>query len=171
MNGGGSGRVVVGVDDTVSAYEALRFAVRAARELHTSLVAVRAVRTTPAADTWPDLRQKLHDAACVEVTRALQEALGAPPSDLHITVVTGSGSPQQVLPAVAFRSDDLLVVGASRRHPWPGTGRGGVGRHCARTAICPVVVVPARAMARSASPARLVRSLADDVERFLRDRD
>jgi Universal stress protein family len=46
MNSAGTGRIVVGVDDTLSAYEALRFAVEAARELHTSMVAVRAVRTT-----------------------------------------------------------------------------------------------------------------------------
>jgi nucleotide-binding universal stress UspA family protein len=158
MNGAGSGRVIVGVDDTRSAYEALRFAVQAARELHTSLVAVRAVRTTPAADTWPDLRQTLHDAAYVDVMQTLHEALGAPPADIDVTVVTGSGSPHRVLPAVALRSDDLLVVGASRRHPWPATVRGGVGRHCARTAICPVIVVPAR-------------SVVDDVEAFLRDHD
>jgi nucleotide-binding universal stress UspA family protein len=159
---------VVGVDATLSGYEALRFAAEAARELHTSLVAVRAVRTTPAADTWPDLRQTMHDAACAEVLHALHEALGAPPTDIDIRVVTGSGSPHRVLPAVAFRSDDLLVVGASRPHPWPATVRG-VGRHCARTAICPVVVVPARAMARSGSRARLARSVVDDVETFLRD--
>jgi nucleotide-binding universal stress UspA family protein len=168
LRSAGSGQVVVGVSDTLAAYEALRFAIDAARERRASLIAVRAVKTTPAADTWPDLRQTLHDAACADVAQAFEEALGTRPSDVDIRVVTGSGTPHRVLPAVAFRPDDLLVVGASR-HTWPRTHRRGVGRHCARTAICPVVVVPARAFARSASRARLARSVVDDVEAFLRD--
>jgi nucleotide-binding universal stress UspA family protein len=167
MGIGGSGRVVVGVSNTLAAYEALRFAVEAARELRTSLIAVRAVRTTPAADTWAGLRQTLHEAAAAEVARAFEEALGGAPGDVDVTVVTESGSPHRVLPDVANRPDDLLVVGATHR-PWPMTGLGGVGGHCARVAACPVVVVPARAVVRSTAGSGLGRGMVDEVEEFLR---
>jgi hypothetical protein len=163
----GSGRVVVGVSNTLAGYEALRFAVEAARELRVPLIAVRAVRTTPAADTWPELRQALHDAAGAEVAQAFDEALGGAPCDVGITVVTESGLPHGVLPSVANRHDDLLVVGAStRNHAWPATGD--VGWCCTRVSVCPVVVVPARPMARSVS--WLGRTMVDDVEAFLRER-
>jgi nucleotide-binding universal stress UspA family protein len=165
----GSGRVVVGVSDTLAGYEALRFAVDAARELRTSLIAVRAVRTTPAADSWPELRQALHDVAAAEVARTFDQAVGGEPSDIDVAVRTESGSPHRILTSVANRPDDLLVVGAAtRHHAWPSIGD--VVRHCTRGAACPVVVVPARGMARSASLARLGRAVVDDVEAFLRDR-
>jgi hypothetical protein len=36
-------------------------------------------------------------------------------------------------------------------------------------ATCPVVAVPAAALARSSNPGRLARDLVHDVEEFLRD--
>jgi nucleotide-binding universal stress UspA family protein len=169
MDSRGPGRVIVGVSNTLAGYEALRFAVEAARALRTSVIAVRAVKTSPAADVWPALRQTMHESAHAEVARAFDEALGGAPSDVDVSVVTESGAPHLVLPSIATRPDDLLVIGATHHHTPRMTGRWGVARYCTRFAGCPVVVVPARAMARSTRSVRPGHSVADDVEAFLRD--
>src|SRR5690349_23716581 len=44
-----------------------------------------------AAEAWPELRQTLHDAAAAEVAGAFEEALGGPPNDVDVTVMTVSG--------------------------------------------------------------------------------
>ena len=167
MEGTGTGRVVLGVANTLAGYAALRFAVETARELRTPLVAVRAVRAAVAAEAWPELRQTLHDAAAAEVAGAFEEALGGPPNDVDVTVMTVSGSPQDVLPSTANRPDDLLVVGKGKHHDWPVVGRGRVATRCTRAAACTVIVVPEPAMARSGSAIRMRRTVVNDVESYL----
>jgi nucleotide-binding universal stress UspA family protein len=167
MDSAGSGRVVLGVANTLAGYEALRFAVQAARELRVPLVAVRAVKAAVAADAWPPLRQALHDAAAAEVARAFEEALGGAPGAVAVTVTTVSGSPHDVLPSIANRPDDLLVVGARDHRNWRVVGRAGVAGHCIRVAICPVVAVPTPTMARSGSATRLGRAVVNGIESYL----
>jgi nucleotide-binding universal stress UspA family protein len=167
MDRAGTGRVVVGVANTIAGYEALRFAVETARERRAPLVALRAVRAPVAADAWPELRRTLHDAARADIAKAFDEALGGMPRDVDVSVRTRSGLPDHVLAMTADRPDDLLVLGAAEHQAWPPLGHGHVARHCTRAAACPVVVVPARAMARSGTVARLGRSVVYDIESFL----
>jgi nucleotide-binding universal stress UspA family protein len=165
MNAAGEGRVIVGIANTVSGYQALRFAVAYARRTHLLLVAVRAVPVRSAADTWPEVRQSLFDQASAEVTTAFMEALGHIPADLAIAITIESGPPVEVLTSVAIRPQDLLVLGGRdgrRRMPF---SVGHTARRCMRRAACPVVTVPAPEMAR-----RHTGRLADDVDLFLRHR-
>ena len=168
MNTPNDGRVIVGIANTVSGYQALRFAVDYARQRGAALVAVRAVPPRPAADAWPEARQALFDTATQEVLNAFTEALGLVPEGIAITMELKSGSAAAVLLSVATRPDDVLVIGGSdgrRRLPWRGAR---TAQRCVRRAVCPVIAVPASELAQQNSSRGLSRQLVHDVDLFLR---
>jgi nucleotide-binding universal stress UspA family protein len=163
------GRVIVGVANTVSGYQALRFAAAYARGQGTPLVAVRAVPIKSAADTWPETRRASFDAATKEILNAFTEALGLIPEGMAITMEVRSGPAAEVLLSVATQPNDLIVIGGydgRRRLPWR-TGR--TAQQCVRRAVCPVVAVPASELARQDARHGLGRKVVQDVDEFLRE--
>ncbi len=78
---------------------------------------------------------------------ALDDAMGGPPDDVFLRMVTLDGRPARALVGFAGKDDDLLVVGASRprlRRPFHPS----VGRYCMAHATCPVLVVPPHEVAQ-----------------------
>jgi nucleotide-binding universal stress UspA family protein len=171
-------RVVVGVDDSLSGLEALRFAVAEARRRGVGLRAIRAWQpTTP----WhvPDAgqyRAAMVDAAAMVLHDAFQEAMGGLPKDLAVEALAVDGPTARVLVDQAGGEEDLLVIGRPGRgwrarlaRAWRRLSGGStVDVYCVRTAVCPVVTVGAPVLAVDGG-----NGLADDVvsaaEALLRD--
>ena len=160
-----AGRVVVGISATLAGYQALRYAATEARQRGAPLVAVRVFKpaNTVTGAMWRDTAV---EAAHAEVARAFTNALGGIPLDLPVNVHLRSGVPAKKLVATADRAEDLLVIGASGRHPAARLRRAAAA-YCARFAACPVVVVPAPALA-GAGRRRLGRAVTRQAEQLLR---
>lgn len=140
------GRVVVGVSGSLGNFAALHAAAGQARVHAVPLVAVLAWRPVGGelayrrAPCAPLLRLWREDAAC-RLRTALIVAFGGAPRGVALRAFTVRGDAGAVLVAIAGRSDDLLVVGAGRRH-LTRSGHGGVGRYCLAHARCCVLMVP-----------------------------
>jgi nucleotide-binding universal stress UspA family protein len=157
-----TGRVIVGVDDSLAGLRALREAAGLARRFGTQLVALRACRPSApgaALSCWPaagpeavpvDLCEQL--ARCY-VDHAFREAMGTIPRDVPVEILVDYHPARQALTAAARDDADLLVIGESRRHPWWPLHRS-VGRYCAAHARCPVLIVPPHQAAREPSLTR-----------------
>jgi nucleotide-binding universal stress UspA family protein len=156
MRGQAAGRVIVGVDDSLAGLQALREAVGIARQRGMKVLAVRTCRPVLAGasfDCWPAARQDLVfmppfplQDACEQlatdfVEHAFSEAMGGIPDDVPVRTIISYERPCHALTATARMETDLLVVGASRRHPW-WPFRRSPGRYCAAHAVCPVLIVP-----------------------------
>jgi nucleotide-binding universal stress UspA family protein len=157
-----TGRVVVGISDTLAGYQALRYAVAQARERDLPLVAVRAY-TCAAGAPWRDV---IVDLAKDYVMKVFAEALGGFPAGVATEVAVGTGEPGRVLVATARRDGDLLVIGGSGARRWTGRRRACVARFCSRWASCPVVIVPPPAMARRAR-GRMTRDVVLEADLLL----
>ncbi|PVZ06265.1 universal stress protein [Actinomycetospora cinnamomea] len=144
------GRIVVGIDGSTHADDALRWAVGEAARRG---LAVRAVVAHEPPDAWmspygvplladsDEIRQAVEDSARTRVEavrRELDEALRAVPVD----VVAVTGPVGWVLEQEA-RGAELLVVGHRGRGALRSTLLGSVGLSVVLRAPCPVTVVPA----------------------------
>jgi nucleotide-binding universal stress UspA family protein len=136
-------RIVVGVDGSESALDALRWAVAQARSTGATVDAIATWEQpplaygagyyvpVPATDLAEAVGKVLddsiaevqHDSAPVEIRRQVVE-----------------GHPVQVL-LQAARGADLLVLGSRGRGGFAGALLGSVGQHCVQHAPCPVVIV------------------------------
>jgi nucleotide-binding universal stress UspA family protein len=162
-----AGRVIVGVADSLAGLQALREAAEIARQRHAEVLAVRACYPLPAEagfDCWPAARQDLvfmppprHDVveqlARDFVAHAFSEAMGGIPDGVPVHTIVSYEPSYRALAATACREADLLVIGASRRHPW-WPFRHSPGRYCAAHAVCPVLIVPPHPGLRELSQAR-----------------
>jgi nucleotide-binding universal stress UspA family protein len=158
--------VVVGISPTIAGYQALRYAVAEARERQTTLVVVRVFNgRSPGSAPW---NATLAEAALDDVRAVFRETFGGVPRDVSIQMVPCEGITGGALVGAADRPADALVIGGSGTHrltrPWSGS----VARYCARHAICPVVIVPPPALARTGRTRRLAKDTASDAEEFLR---
>ena len=138
--------IVVGVDDSPSSKNALRWAVEEARLRGTSVHVVSAWEfpfakpTTPEDDPLPGVPTP-QETARTELTAAVSEA-GADPGSADVTVEVVHGSPSRVLLDIAAAEEaDLLVVGTHGRGGISGLVLGSVSRQVIQHATCPVVVV------------------------------
>jgi nucleotide-binding universal stress UspA family protein len=161
-------RVVAGVSTSLAGLEALRVAVAEARTQRASLVAVRAwsLRTggrEPGARIW---RREIERQAAGTLTRAFDAAMGGPPGDIPVELMTAEGLPERVLVEVANRTDDLLVVGAPSGR-WR-LNRTVVVRACARRAGCRMLVVPQPELARLGRTGAMARMLRREADGFTR---
>lgn len=160
MRGQAAGRVIVGVDDSLAGLQALREATGIARRRGMKLLAVRACRPSlaradfscwPAAGPEPAATRSsielCEQLARSFVDRVFSEAMGGTPDDVPVDTLIAYEPPPRALTAAARRDADLLVVGASRHHPWWPLRRS-VGRYCAAHAGCPVLIVPPHEAAR-----------------------
>jgi nucleotide-binding universal stress UspA family protein len=173
-------RVVVGVDDSLSGLEALRFATAEARRRG---VGLRAVRAWQFASPWHEqsagqFRAAMVDAAALVLHEAFQQAMGGLPKDVAVEALAVGGPTAQMLVDQASSPDDLLVVGRSGcdRGWWHVlgriwnrlTGQSRVDVHCVRIATCPVVTVGAPVLAIDGA-GHLARDVISSAEALLRD--
>jgi nucleotide-binding universal stress UspA family protein len=139
--------VVVGVDGSEGAIEALRFAVEEARIRGVGVKAVSAWHVPPAAyeagwatvpldlDEYRKLAQKSLDQSLADS--------GIDRAGVEITSVFREGQAADVLCDEAA-SDDLLVVGSRGLGGFRGLLLGSVSQQVVHHSPCPVVVVPGR---------------------------
>jgi nucleotide-binding universal stress UspA family protein len=153
-------RVIVGVDDSLTGWAALRVAVAQAEAAQAQLYAVRvlAVASQPA---MAGLHEDLVAASYAVVADAFAHALGGPPRSVPALVAAVDGPVGPALVALADRPDDLLVLGARRRRHALGHQP---GRYCIARAGCPVLVVPAPELARAGSTRTLARDLSRELD-------
>ncbi len=141
-------RIVVGVDGSEPSQAALRWSLAEAEQRAARVEAVIAWRPSasvappagrPSASTCT-IQERHADAEAI-VERELREA--GPPGVVETQARVMRGSPYRVL-LDAARGAELLVIGGSSgklggKLPWS------TGQQLVREAMCPVVVVPARA--------------------------
>lgn len=146
---GARSRVVVGVDGSACAAEALTWALRRAVTDRADLDAV-AVWQTPALTSGAagfgayadassyDLAGPTREVLDKAVAAAVGEVVGA--KDVVVNALVLQGYPDRALLEAADGAD-LLVVGSRGHGELASVLLGSVGLHCATHAPCPVVVV------------------------------
>ncbi|MHA6758118.1 universal stress protein [Streptacidiphilus sp. PAMC 29251] len=150
------GRVVVGVNGSLSSLEALRAAVDEARRGRAELLAVMAwtpvggeagYRRAPCSD----LLALWEAQACVRLRNSFEEAFGGYPSGVAIHPLVVRAEAGHGLVSIADRSDDLLVLGAGERG-WPARWfHGATSRYVVSHAGCRVLAVPPPALLKELS--------------------
>jgi nucleotide-binding universal stress UspA family protein len=140
-------RIVVGVDGSEGAVQALRFAVEEAGIRGAELRVVSAWHVPPAvygagwapATTDLDEFRKLAEASLRE---SVDEA-GGTEAGIQVTPVLREGHPVDVL-LEESEGADLLVLGTRGLGGFKELLLGSVSQQCAHHATCPVVIVPPR---------------------------
>lgn len=138
--------IVVGVDRSEHAVDALRFAIEEARHRHCSLTVVE-VWSQPylIEDVGPDAAAALDEPAHQRAEKLLHEqiekALDGESAPADMQVSTRAGNPVEVLIQLG-RAADLLVVGARGHGGFRHLLTGSVATQLVNHAPCPVVVVP-----------------------------
>lgn len=148
-------RVVVGVDQSLAGYSALRAAVSLARNRRVPLFAVRGTSVL--------------DATTEQyVKQAFTEAVGGIPLDLDVHVTPMIDSACSALARVASDPRDLLVVGNDGRGAFRAFWSGSVGRSLFKFARCQILVVPGPEMHRATrrSARKLHAGRTDVWDRF-----
>ena len=140
--------IVVGVDGSDGARDALRFALAEARLRGADVRAVAAWQVPVAAYSGslmppdPELIDRLAPEARSAVERAIEDA-GELAAGVDIDTVVREGAPTRILLEEADEAD-LLVVGSRGLGGFRGLLLGSVSQQCAHHAVCPVVIVPHR---------------------------
>ncbi len=128
----GDGRIIVGLDTSLGGAEALKWAVAEGARTGSAVTAVYA---------YDERGSSAKEAAEDELEMSVRSVVGHRDLPVHLDAKTVAGDPGEALAAQA-EGADLLVVGHRRRGAVARALLGSVSRHCARTASCPVVVVP-----------------------------
>ncbi|GHG92980.1 universal stress protein [Streptomyces lanatus] len=140
-----SERIVVGVDGSDSAKQALRWAVRQAELTRGEVVAMTAWDMPQFHGALGWLPPSSSDESALEgrarddLARVVEEVVEARPS-VAVRTEVHYGTPASVLLRAA-RDASLLVVGSRGLGGFAGLLLGSVAQHCAQHAACPVVVV------------------------------
>ncbi|WP_432839905.1 universal stress protein [Dactylosporangium sp. CA-092794] len=158
------GRVVVGIEDSLTGLRALRVAVAEARRRGAQLHALRSW-TLPssgagATGSWYD---ELERAASAEIIVAFDKTMGGVPRDVEVVTRTVLGRAGKELVRYADRDDDTLVVGAQDGGRLRRLLRRSVSRYCVGHARCPVLVVPPDTFARQARREGMDRAIRRDL--------
>jgi nucleotide-binding universal stress UspA family protein len=143
-------RIVVGVDDSVGARSALRWALAEAQLFGASVEAVHVYQfelawidaTDEHVEQW---RQDAARKAAVLLSEVVAGVAGRSPS-VPVKELVIEGQPAAALVQAADKNADLLVVGSRGRGGLAGMLLGSVSRRCIEHSPCPVVVVPPHAM-------------------------
>jgi nucleotide-binding universal stress UspA family protein len=133
--------IVVGIDGSESSEAAVRWGADEARRRGAKLILVH-VRQ-PALGSVMTVESRRYRALALRDTVGLlwQQVTALQAEAIDVAGQVGDGSPDQIL-IEASQTADLLVLGAE------GTGRhrglllGDVAQRCARSASCPVVLIP-----------------------------
>lgn len=150
-----NGRIVVGIDGSESAADALRWAIEQAKLTGATLEAVYAwdpgavasLGVPPMVD-WELLRE----AAKARPAELVREAVGSEPG-VRIVTKTVKGNAAKVLVDRSAKAA-LLVVGSRGLGGLKGMLLGSVGHHCAAHSHCPVVIVHATPVREPHRPKR-----------------
>jgi nucleotide-binding universal stress UspA family protein len=141
-----AGRIVVGVDGSAHARQALRFALAEAALRGARVEVVGSWAVPPLAATgvgmipaFDLLRSELGDSASEVLTRELADAADAA-AGVEVEQRVAQGDAAAVLVEAAVGAE-LLVVGSRGRGGVTGTVLGSVSRACLHHAPCPVAVV------------------------------
>jgi nucleotide-binding universal stress UspA family protein len=142
--------IVVGVDHSAGAKEALRFALEEARLRRATLGAVHAwqlryVGLSGIGPGFPLVGDELHefrDAAAADLDSTLREAI-PDTAGVQVERRVVEGAPAAVL-VEESRDADLLVVGSRGLGGFAQLLLGSVSQECAHHAECPVVIVRPR---------------------------
>ncbi|HXT43555.1 MAG TPA: universal stress protein [Pseudonocardiaceae bacterium] len=137
--------IVVGVDGSQSAQEALRVAVDEARLRGAVLRAVMAWDVSTMAyggmsGFGPDIDPTVVEEGARAALDSAVDALGEQATGVEVERVMRMGRPAQVLVEEA-RGADLLVVGSRGHGGFAGLLLGSVSHQCALHAPCPVLIV------------------------------
>ena len=138
--------IVVGVDRSEASASALRWAVEQASRADASLIVMHAHQPTFAhgrpSEPAGDAVEPQADAAALTCLSEFIEAAGVDLDGVEITRRLHVGRAADGL-LDAARTAGLLVVGSRGAGGFEGLLLGSTAEHCARHAVCPVVVVPA----------------------------
>jgi nucleotide-binding universal stress UspA family protein len=135
--------IVVGVDGSDGAQEALRDAIQEARLRGAGLRVVTAWHVSTMAyggGLAPDVDPSMFEKSARAALDAALAALGEQADGVVIERAVRMGQPAQVLVEEA-RGADLLVVGSRGHGGFVGLLLGSVSHQCALHASCPVVIV------------------------------
>jgi nucleotide-binding universal stress UspA family protein len=141
-----SGRIVVGVDGSPGARQALSWALAEANIRHASLEVVHSwsyPEQGPKSSVSPGLAvsvEALEQDALQVVEDSLAELVV--PEDLQLRRHVAP-SPASLALVEAAEGADLLVVGARGKGGFAGLQLGSVAQQCAQHTPCPLVIVPA----------------------------
>jgi nucleotide-binding universal stress UspA family protein len=143
--------IVVGVDHSPGAKEALRFALEEAQLRRATLRAVHAwqfgyIGATGMEGALPAVGGELHefrDAAAAALDATLREAI-PDPGEVEVERRVVEGAPAAVL-VEESRDADLLVVGSRGHGGFAQLLLGSVSQQCAHHAECPVIIVRSKA--------------------------
>jgi nucleotide-binding universal stress UspA family protein len=144
------GAIVVGVDGSSCAREALRFALEEARLRNEALRVVTAWHVPPMAYSGgfaPIVDSREYEEYAETVGRQALAALREESDGVDVECVTKEGQAAQVLLEQA-QGADLLVVGSRGRGGFVGLLLGSVSQQVAHHASCPVVIVHERGGSR-----------------------
>jgi nucleotide-binding universal stress UspA family protein len=145
-------KIVVGVDGSEGAAQALRWALGEARLRGASLRVVHAwsvplVLSIPSAGAFgvpepAESIQQVRAALHKEADNVLEAALhGIEADDIEVQAEVVEGKPARVLMEAAADAD-LLVVGSRGLGGFTGLLLGSISQQCAHHAPCPLVIVP-----------------------------
>ena len=144
----GNGVIVVGVDSSDGAKEALRFALREAKHRGATLRVVHTWQFGYIGVSGIEGFSPAYGADLGELRRNAEVALDATlhevepeSSGVAIERLVVEGAPATVL-VDQSRTADLLVVGSRGHGGFAGLLLGSVSQQCAQHAACPVVIVP-----------------------------
>ena len=139
------GMLVVGVDDSFTSADALRWAAAETLYRKARLKVVHTVVPMPRTSPWAQGRAR------EMLTHMLSEILVGPLAKVPVSIDTGPGEPpgtravrsraSGALIAAAQRAD-LLIVGSHGYGSVSGALTGSVTSDCLRMAPCPVVIIP-----------------------------
>ncbi len=140
--------IVVGVDDSDGARNALRWTINYARAVDGHITVVHAYEPSIAwidvgSKEEPQVREADHRRAVATANAIFDDVVPSEDTNIRATVLTIAGHSAQVL-LEAARGADLLVVGSRGRGGFAGVLLGSVSQRCAQHSTCPVVIVPAR---------------------------
>lgn len=137
--------IVVGVDRSVNAVDALRFAIEEARHRSCAVTAVEVWSEPYLPEDVGEMANALDEPARRRAEKVLREqvekALDGRPAPEGLQVLTRTGNPSSVLIELG-RTADLLVLGARGRGGFRHLLTGSVATQVVHHAPCPVVVVP-----------------------------
>jgi nucleotide-binding universal stress UspA family protein len=153
--------VVVGVEDSPSAAEAIRWGWRLADASGGSLRAVRAwmygrLTALPGIERLPDPAE-MDERTREEARRIVEDVLGSAPK-VDVLVVRGPAR-HALLAEISAHTPDLVVVGRRGLGPVDARLLGSVGRRLVEAAPCPVVLMPDRSSLSTADAPVLVVGL------------